>query len=402
LTQRGQDTDWNAELTHGPNEAGFDYWFGMPNAHNQPPSVFIENHWVYQRDPKDPIRILSAEAAKDEGFASNAFGLSTGAKAAHQACPLDRLDMIMAERASEWISKQSKDKPFFLYVPFFAPHVPLAVAKEFQGTSPLAKSIGRPSNAGRMGDFVQQLDFAVGMVMKALKDHGFDDNTLVVFTSDNGNVNLGDCCNAGYRSNGDFLGQKADAWEGGHRVPFIARWPGHIPSERVSNRLLSLTDLYQTFLTAARVPLPPTAGPDSINQLPSLLDPAGTPPLRRAMLCKGKGAALRLGDWLYQPYQGAGGLFGEGWMAKLGFTNSDHTADGKLRPDAPLGQLYNLASDPSQTTNLYPKYPDLVAQIEAMRKEFEAGCRANKPIEAFLPMFDEPSRKLLWPPERWN
>jgi arylsulfatase A len=168
LTGKGEATDWNGELAPGPNEAGFDYWFGMPNAHNMPPFVFIENHWIYRRDPKDPLRMLSPEEAKAVKSATN-WGASTGAKAAHDACDLERLDLIMAERAGDWISRQSSGQPFFLYLPLFAPHVPLLPAKEYQHTSPLGKS-GPYTNSGRLGDVIQQQDHAVGMVMKTLKE----------------------------------------------------------------------------------------------------------------------------------------------------------------------------------------------------------------------------------------
>jgi arylsulfatase A len=382
LTKRGEGTDWNRELKPGPNEAGFDTWFGMPNSHAQPPFIFIENHWVYKHDPNDPIRVVTgAEAATNHfGF----HGGSLGGKAAHAACEMDRLDLIMAERASAWIAKQDKHKPFFLYVPFFAPHVPLAVASEFQGTSPLAKSLRQRSNAARTADYCQQLDTAAGLVMAALRQHGFDTNTLVIFTSDNGNLNSGDNMNAGFRSNGDFLGQKADTWEGGHRIPFIARWPGHIPQGKVSDKLLSLTDLYNTFLAAAHITPPAGAGPDSLNQLPLLTNPDKAAPIRFSMMYKGKGAALRVGDWVYLPYQGGGGLFGEGYMAKLGYKNSDYDEDNKLHSDAPPAQLYNLKDDPSQAVNLYGKYPELVKHMDAVLTQAFRESPSNKPLEQYL------------------
>ena len=384
LTRRGEETDWNAELTPGPNEAGFDYWFGMPNAHNMPPFVFIENHRVYKGDPNDPIQCLTGEQSQARGIKSAGYwGVSIGGKAAHEACDRERLDLTVAERASKWIAQQSQDKPFFLYLPFFAPHTPLLPAKEFQHTSPLGKARSY-TNAGRLGDVIQQQDAAVATVMQALKQNGFDNNTIVVFTSDNGNVNLGDCCKAGYRSNGMFLGQKTDAWEGGHRVPFIFRWPGHAPAGTVSDKLMCLLDLFRTFLAAAHIPCPSGAAPDSLDQLPALLDPAGSKPVRNSMVYA-SGRALRVGNWVYLPSQGPMGQFGTGYMQELGYKNNDFTPNGILKTDAAPAQLYWLGDDPQQAENLYRRYPAIAKALDASLTEIKRTRRSDRPIEQYLP-----------------
>ncbi len=394
--KRGEPTDWNAKLTHGPNWCGFDYWFGMPNAHNMPPFVFIENEYVYQRDPSDPIVSMSREEAEAKGLKpSTGWGSSFGAKAAHEACDIDRLDLIMAERASAWIGRQEKDKPFFLYVPFFAPHVPLAVSKEFAGTSPMAKIMGASNNnIVRTADFIGQLDHAVGMIMSALKEHGFDENTLVIFTSDNGNIRLGGMEQAGFQTNGKLLGSKADAWEGGHRVPFIAWWPDRIPKGVTTDRLLSTVDLYDTFLAVAGIAKPEGAGVDSMNQLPLLEDPARPAPIRQAMQYKGKNSALRVGHWMYQHYQGPGGLFSESAPIPHGYTHSDYV-NNVLRPDAPPGQLYDLRADLAQSVNLYGQRPELVQALENLRLAVSKEWNQKKPLSAYLPLLDEATRKEL-------
>jgi arylsulfatase A-like enzyme len=405
LTKRGEETDWNGDLKPGPNECGFDYWFGMPNSHAQPPYVFIENHGIYRGDPADPIKILSSDEAKAQGIkppagAPTGWGVSVGAKAAHEACDMNRLDLIMADKACEFIGKQSPEKPFFIYLPFFAPHVPLAVAEEFRGKSPIAARLKKQNNnAIRTADYCQQLDHAVGMVLACLKERGFADNTLVVFTSDNGNLNFGDNVNVGFRTNGPFNGQKADVWEGGHRVPCIARWPGKIPAGKSTDKLFSLTDLYGTFLAAADVPVPAGAGPDSANMLP-LLEHPDTAPGRTAMVYRGKAAALRIGDWAYHPQQGPGGLFSEGPVVRLGYSNSDYDETGKIKPDAPPAQLYNLREDPAQTVNLYNKEPELVAAMDDIAKRFYAAAKkGDEPLESFLVgLPPEIARKLNLPP----
>jgi arylsulfatase A-like enzyme len=346
---RGAEPDYNSELKPGPLEIGFDSFFGVPRTHNEPPFVFVEGHRVVGLDSKDPIRIIAAKDTK-EGWG---HGISTGGAKAHAARPVERIDLILAERASAFLRARNP-APFFLYLAFLAPHVPIAPAPEFQGKS----------EAGRYGDFVQQLDFCVGQVLDALQASGAAENTLVIFTSDNGAVLHRDALEAGHRANAALLGQKTDAWEGGHRVPFIARWPGRIPAGTQSDRLLGLTDLMATVAAAANVPLPAGAAPDSMNQLPVLLRPAEAPAVRQEVLVQGTGGfAMRQGEWLFLPKPGSGGMTvrhppGAPWgqpYAKLGLVNSDIDASGRVKADAPERQLYNLATDPRQATNLAPR-----------------------------------------------
>ena len=411
---RGDKGDINGKLSHGPNWAGFDYFFGMVGSHAQPPYVWIENEGVYKRDPNDPIQIISHEEAKKRGIQLPAnlpnWGWSVGGKAAHEALKLDRVDLEIAERAGRWISQQKKDKPFFLYMALFAPHVPLAVAEEFRNKSPLYKKVGRQTNATLTADYCQQLDYAVGMILEALKKNGFDDNTLVVFSSDNGNLNLGDNQSVGFRTNGPFNGGKSDTWEGGHHIPMIARWKNRIPAGKVTDKLFSQIDLYDTFLAAARVNPPKVGGgEDSLNQLALFENPETCPPIRKAMEYKGKAMGFRIGDWVYLPHQGRGGLDEGGPCHKLGFTNSDYDESNKLKPDAPPGQLYNIRKDISQSANLYKEHPDLVEQFKKVQ---EASAKKHKnvfdesyipyPISDFLRVIDDKYVEQLWPKEFWR
>lgn len=352
----GQPLDadfWNGEITPGPLSTGFDYYFGVPQSHSQPPFVFVENTRIYKGDPKDPL-LMTKDQPKHWKYTGNSGG-SAGAKAAHEACDMDRLDLTLANKASEFIAKQTKEKPFFVYIPFYAPHVPLLPAKEFRGSS----------QAGEYGDFIQQLDKAVGIVLQSLKDNGFDDNTIVIFTSDNGGCYIQETTDAGHRPNADWLGLKADTWEGGHREPFIARWPGRIPAGTICDKLLSLTDLFPTFAAASGVLLPRNAAPDGLNQLPLLEHPAGTPTIRNEMIYSGRGRALRSGDWVYQPDKGSQGLFGTFYFKQLGYKNSEFDEDGKQLESAQPVQLYNLKDDPQQTTNLAEKFPEITKQMAA-------------------------------------
>ena len=362
----GQPNDnafWNGEITPGPLNTGFDYYFGLPHSHSQPPFVFIENTRIYKGDPADPLRLNKEQPSHWKHTMDS--GGSAGAKAAHEACDMDRLDLILAERASDFIAKQTKEKPFFIYLPFYAPHVPILPAKEFQGSS----------QAEALGDYVQQLDHAVGMVMESLKKHGFDENTLVIFTSDNGGCHIVETMALGHNSSGEWLGLKTDTWEGGHRVPFIARWPGKIPTDTTCDKLLSLTDLFPTFAAASGILLPKDAAPDGLNMLPLLEHPVDTPSIRTEMVYSGRGRALRSGDWVYMPYNGSGGLFGTFYFEKFGYSNSDHDAQGKLLEAAQSEQLYNLKDDPRQSTNVASKYPEVTRQMASRLAEIS---RQNK------------------------
>jgi arylsulfatase A-like enzyme len=361
------DPDYNGELIPGPLEIGFDYYFGIPRTHNEPPFVFVENHRVVDLDPSDPIRVIPHEQVVKRGLADYGWGISEGAAQAHAARPVDKIDLILANKATDFIARNN-EVPFFLYLAFSAPHNPIAPSPEFQGTS----------QAGSYGDYVQQLDAQVGKVLDALRAHGLVDNTLVVFTSDHGAVVYPGVVEAGHRSNGTLLGQKADAWEGGHRVPFVARWPGRIPAATVGRQLVGLTDLVATLAAAADIAVPNHAAPDSLNQLPVLTDPIHTPPIRTELLIEGVGcAALREGDYVYLPKQGSCGLTvpfkGFEPYSKLGFVNSDVDSAGAIKPNAPPVQLYNLAVDPDEAVNIATTEPLRAAAMQKRLQELTDG-----------------------------
>jgi len=349
--------DWNGELSPGPFEAGFDYYFGVPNANSEAPFAFVENRRIPGLDPDDPIDI--------PGESKGDYHQMTGGESVRWVD--EDIALTQTAKTVAYIEEQ-KDKPFFLY---FAPcnvHVPVTPNKRFQGTS----------DCGPYGDFIHELDWSVGEVLATLDRLGIADNTLVLFSSDNGGVNHRGPYAAGHRPNGRFIGQKTDIWEGGQRVPFIARWPEHVPAGAVSEELVSLADVLATTAALLDKELPPTAGPDSFNLLPTLLGVPGHQPPRDTLVLGWPGWALRQGPWLYIPHQGSGGvttdpknLAGEGWMnfAEAGHVNSDYDAEGKLKENAPPGQLYNLADDPAESTNLYRDRPELVEKMDALLKK---------------------------------
>jgi len=358
------EKDWNADLKPGPLEVGFDYFFGDAanrNSAGRGGSFYIENHRVVGLREDDPIRfgeeiwqgrpvakLLSGESALLMKHEENA--------------------RILTERAVSFIER-SKDKPFFLY---FSPnnvHVPNVPNPRFKGTS----------RCGAYGDCIHELDWQVGQVTETLDRLGLADNTLFIYTSDNGGGYLREPFDAGHRCCGDLLGQKGDVWEGGHRVPFIVRWPGRTKPDTRSDALVCLTDIFATCAGVVDVPLPDEAAPDSFNILPVILGggDAGSP---RDALVIHKGTnvgnmyAVQQGDWKLILGQGSDGpstgrrgpYMG---YADLGFENSDYTADGTLKADAPPGQLYNLREDPRETTNIYGAHPEVVARLTGLLEE---------------------------------
>ena len=215
--------------------------------------------------------------------------------------------------------------------------------------------------------------------MRSLDKNGVADNTLLIFTSDNGGMlNRGgqEAIRRGHRLNGELLGFKFDAWEGGHRVPFIAKWKEHIPSGTTSDALVSNIDLMATVAAVTGQTLQPDEGPDSFNLLPALTGNEQTPVRDHLLIAPARenNLSLRQGDWMYINAQAGGGFgaknVGEhafGGPAAFPFTgnkNSD-SEDGKSKEDAPKAQLYHLGRDPRQSTNVIRDYPDVARQLKA-------------------------------------
>ncbi len=366
-----EPTDWNTPLKPGPLELGFDYFFGIPVVSSHPPFVYVENHNVVGYDPDDPF--VYGETAETQTFQEK-MGLDWigGAKKSHELYDDRMLGTTIANRAVEWLREQ-KDNPFFLYLPTPHIHHPFTPAERFVGTS----------ECGRYGDAIHELDWMVGEVMNTLEEMRVADNTLLIFTSDNGGMlNQGgqDAWRAGHHMNGDLFGFKFDAWEGGHRIPFIARWPGKIEPGTRSDELISIIDMLASFASVTGQDLPEGAGPDSIDVQEAL---CGEPqaPLRENLVLapfSSTHLGIRSGDWMYIPAQGGGGFAAEklgehafGGPAATMFTgrpNSD-IENGKLKEHAPPAQLYNLKNDPYQTTNLHDRLPEKVEELQMLLAE---------------------------------
>lgn len=382
---KGKNT-WEQPLRPGPQDLGFDYYFGMPVVNSAPPYVYVENDRIVGSDPKDPLKhvgrgaknvtpitSIPPEAAQRSG---NQF---SGAKAAHKLFNDFEVGTKLTEKATQWISER-KGNPFFMYFATTNVHHPFTPAKQFQGSS----------EAGPYGDFTQELDWIVGEVRKSLEAADVADNTLIIFTSDNGGMfNHGGRAAAklGHKLNGNLLGSKFGIWEGGHRIPFIAWWPGKIEAGSVSDQMTISVDMLATFAALTGQKLENQK--DSINMLPAL---TGNPdkPLRTEMIVtahKPTHMSIRKGKWMYIPARSDGGFGGSkpnqhAWggaaVAPLVGTPNSDIENGKIKEDAPPAQLYDLEADVNQTQNLYNKHPEVVAELAAELKKLRPQAAKRK------------------------
>lgn len=331
LTIKGQDAGRQkgpfagappGSVTHdGPVTRGFDQFFGFHHARMMK-SVF-ENHRVTQIvEPVDMLGLLASKAA------------------AH-----------VAERAK-------KGQPFFLYLALSSPHTPIVPANEWKGKSGL----------GDYADFVMQTDAAVGEVLAALERSGVADRTLVIFTSDNGcspHAKLDKLEAHGHFPSAQFRGYKADVWEGGHRVPFLVRWPGKVKPGSQSTQLVCLTDLIATCAEVLGAKLPDNAGEDSVSILPALLG-ADEAPLREAVVHHSISGrfAIRQAQWKLALCPGSGG-----WGKP-----DDAQATKQSLPEV---QLYDLGADIGEASNVQSTHPDVVARLTKLLETYVANGRST-------------------------
>ena len=343
----GDRTDYSQPLRPGPNAAGFDYFFGIPASLDMTPYVYVENEHV--------VEAATDSIASSEGRRSGGDGFWRGGAIAPGFRHIDVLPTL-TDRAVTFIEEQEGSaSPFFLYLAFSAPHTPWLPTTEFVDRS----------GAGPYGDFVTQVDAAVGSVLDALSRTSSDDNTLVFVTGDNGAHWLeSDIQEHGHRANGNLRGQKADIWEGGHRVPLIARWPGRITPGTSSDETVCLADLLATVADIVGATVPPDAGEDSYSILPVLLGERSESPLREATVHHSLSGmfAIRQGQWKLILGLGSGGF--------------SEPRSLEPAPGEPEGQLYNLDDDPGETLNLHLDRPDIVARLQALLSRYQDSGRS--------------------------
>lgn len=335
--------DWNGELKPGPLEVGFDYYFGIPVVNMWQPVVFVENHRVVGLDPSDPIsKVLP-------------YSMIGGTAA---RIPLEHIDIPQTEKAVAWIESVPKSTPLFLFFATNTIHEPCIPHPRFKETS----------ECGPRGDCINEHDWCVGQILDALDRTGRAKDTLVIYSSDNGGVGPyvnGKSPLEGPRTddhspNGDLRGRKWRNYEGGHRVPFIVRWPGHTPAGTTSSQLVCLTDVLATCAELVRVPLPDDAGEDSFSFLPLILGKQRTKPYGPLIMHDVQGAfAVREGSWKL--------------MVGLG---GDDKAPAPSAAE-PTGQLYNLGDDLGETKDLYTQKPEVVARLSALLQKIRNDGRSR-------------------------
>lgn len=380
--------DWNGEIAPGPLDIGFDYGFYMPATLDRVPTVLIENRRVVNLDPADPIRVDYKEKVGNEptGFDNpdllkfrgdpehsntihngiSRIGYMTGGKAARWTD--EELTDVLLGKAVEFVTAR-KDQPFFLYFAMNEPHVPRAPHPRFVGTSGM----------GPRGDTIVQLDWTVGELVRKLEALGIADDTMIVFSSDNGPIlfdgyeDRAVSLNGAHRMSGPYRSGKYSIFEGGTRVPMIVTWPGKARAGHVSQAMVSHVDLLASIAALVGQPLPRDSAVDSLDLLPVLLGHSenGRDHVvqdTKLMVTIGttvasSGArilALRHGDWKL-----------------IRASVEPHEFHGNQIGTLPRHQLYNLARDPGERTDLAAKNPRRVGQMAAMLGRIERTGRSR-------------------------
>ena len=319
--------DYSRPVYGGPLDHGFDRYFGISASLDMPPYVYIDGR--------------TATALPDHETASEGQRFW---RKGPTAPDFDHEQVLpkLTERALEWIDEWA-DRPFFIYFPLPAPHTPILPTPEFQGKS----------GTNSYGDFVLMVDDVVGQVCAKLREKGIYDDTLVIFTSDNGCSPMADypaLLAAGHNPSYVFRGHKADIYEGGHRIPFVASWPNGIPAGSERAQTLCLSDLMATAAELIGEKLPDDMGEDSVSELAVWQGGSDAPVRDYTVHHSIDGSfSIRRGKWKLELCKGSGG-----W--------SD-PKPGEEPADAPDMQLYDLSADISERRNLISEHPDIVKEL---------------------------------------
>ncbi len=346
--------DYSRDIDGGPLDCGFDQFFGT--------ACCPTTDWLYayidgKRIPNPPTQRLDKSSLPKHPYANdNRRGMHAS------DFDLEEVDVKFLEKSQKFLrqhSSKNPDQPFFLFHSTQAVHLPSFPGNQFKGKT----------KSGPHGDFIFELDYVAGELLKTLDELKIADNTLVVFTSDNG-PEVPTVINMRKDHNHDgarpWRGVKRDNWEGGHRVPMIVRWPGKVSPGSSSNQITSLTDVFATVAEIVDAQFPVEAAADSFSMLPAMLGTDSGKPIRPYILQQGFGGkrylAIRRGNWKYLAHKGSGGN-------RYGEKSQLHQYQlPELLPDAP-GQLYNLESDPGETKNLSDEHPEIVAELTALLKK---------------------------------
>lgn len=340
--------DYTKPVLNGPTTRGFDYYFGT-DLPNMPPFTFIENDRVVEQPTSKFVYVPNDGRSLPSQFDGNPMA------------PDWKFDQILpdiTQRAVDYIHDQAtQEEPFFLYFPMTSPHTPIVPTTRFKGKSGISL----------VADFVMETDWSAGQVIQALEEAGIAEDTLVIFTSDNGHLptEWNELVDAGHFPSGPYRGRKADIWEGGHRVPFMIRWPRRIKAGAVSDDILSLNDIFATCSELLGVKLPPDAGEDSISFLPTALGESDQPH-RDHVVSHSVG-----GEFAYM----------EGpW--KVVFRN-ETTNRNQSRGKPRIVELYNLQSDIDESDNRYETEPEIAERLsQNLRKVIARGTSGEGPDQS--------------------
>ncbi len=353
--------DYTRRIDGGPIDCGFDQFFGT--------ACCPTTDWLYayidgDRIPVPPSGLLDKTKLPKHPYANDN-------RRGYQApdFDLEEVDLTFLEKSQRSLRQHAKEtpkKPFFLFHSTQAVHLPSFAGKAFKGKT----------QSGPHGDFIFEFDYIVGELVKTLDELGFAENTLVVVTSDNGpEVSSVVHMRQDYQHDGarPWRGIKRDNWEGGHRVPFIARWPGKIAPGTISNQVTSLCDVFMTAADIVNAKVPNNAAEDSFSLLPTLLS-QDSEPVRPYLIQQGfsgaRDLAIRRGKWKYLAHKGSGGN---------NYENNPELRRYALPDTAPsaAGQLFDLESDPGETKNLALEQRDIVNEMEELLKHSIAAGRSR-------------------------
>jgi len=341
-----EEDGYENPLPGGPVDVGFDSFFGIRASTDIPPYFYIDG----DRALVPPVEEIEANYSDGWTNIQGAFWRAGG------IAPNLQLEDVLPRFTDEAVgvirdhARLNSEQPLFLYLAYPAPHTPWLPSEAYQGIS----------GASSYGDFMAMVDGMIGRVLKALQDTGMDEETLVIFSSDNGPVWYDwDVQRFGHDSSGGMRGMKGDAYEGGHRMPFIVRWPGQVKPGSVSNQTIGFTDVLATFAAVTGTNLPDGQGPDSTSFLPALQgnDASNTTSRGPLVLESARGHfTIRSGKWKYINGVGSGG-FSDGFDKAY-----KAVAAGAGGPTA---QLYDMEKDPGETTNLFFEEPEVVKTLAA-------------------------------------
>lgn len=345
------DIDWRGTIKNGPRSVGFDHFHGISASLDMHPYIWINDDRFVGECTTDQDLLFVTRDYRPDRYADNK-GPSHKDFVAEEVLP------EITDETVRYIEMQSPDRPFFAYMSLSAPHIPIVPSKAYQGRSKI----------GPYGDFCIQVDDCVGQVLDALDRKGLTDNTLVVFTADNGcapYIGVEEMNEQGHYPSYIYRGYKSDIYEGGHRIPFLARWPDQIKPGSSSDETICLTDLLATCASILGTSFPANAGEDSYNILPALLGKPLPKPIREATVHHaGDGSfSIRQGRWKLENTPSSGGY-------------NRITAEQAREEGLPPLQLYDLKSDIREQKNVYDAHPEVIERLNNLLEKYKREGRS--------------------------